>query len=98
MGQAVKYALLAAALLAIVALIVVYVGQIPVSDTVAAFASTTTSFISTVGSYLTMAKGFLNALVGFPTLVNMCLWFTLLMPFAKWGIHLITAVYRWINQ
>lgn len=98
MGQAVKYALLAASLLLVIGMCVVYIGQIPVSATVSAFASSVTSIISVCGDLFKSARGLLNALVGVPQLVTMCLWFTLLMPFAKWGIQLAVTVYKWINQ
>lgn len=98
MGQAAKYALLGVALLAVIALCVVYIGQIPVSETVASFATSVTSVVSTCGTYFKSARGLLNALVGVPALVTMCLWFELLKPFAKIGIKLSVTVYKWINQ
>lgn len=98
MGQAVKYALLGASLLLVIGLCVVYLGQIPVSATVGSFATSVTNIISVAGNLFKSARGLLNSLVGVPQLVTMCIWFSLLMPFAKWGIQLSVTVYKWINQ
>lgn len=98
MGTAVKYGLLAAALAVILAMMVVYLGNIPVSDTVNSLASSVGSFTAAMTSYLQAARGFLNSFTGSPHLVSFCLWYVLLMPFAKWAIRISVSVYRWINQ
>lgn len=98
MGTAVKYGLLAAALAVILAMMVVYLGQIPVSATVNEISIAVGNFLSVMTGYLNSARGFLNALVGSSALVSFCLWIVLLSPFVKWGIRVSVAVYRWINQ
>ena len=98
MGTAVKYGLLAAALAVILAMMVVYLGNIPVSDTINSLTESVGGFTSAMTSYFQAARGFLNAFVGLPSLISFCIWYVLLMPFAKWAIRISVAVYRWINQ
>lgn len=98
MGQAVKYALLGVAIATILALCVVYIGQIPVSDSVASLASSVTSIISYCGDTFRAARGILNALTGVPVLVTASLWLAVMSPFAKIGIKISVAIFRWINQ
>lgn len=98
MGTAVKYGLLATALAVILAMMVVYLGNIPVSDTINNLTSSVGNFIAYLSSYLLAARGFLNSFTGSPSLVSFCLWYVLLMPFAKWGIRIAVSAYRWLNQ
>lgn len=98
MGTAVKYGLLAAALAVVLAMMVVYLGNIPVSATINEISISLGNFLSVMTGYLNTARGFLNSMLGSPALVSFCLWYVLLMPFVKWGIRISVAVYRWINQ
>lgn len=98
MGQAVKYAALALALATLLVLFGSYISQVPVSSAAGRFSFSVVNLLNHVSPYLSAAKGFLNLLFGYSELVTFCLWYVLLMPFAKWTIHIVSAVYHFINK
>lgn len=98
MGQAVKYAILAAALAVFLAMAAAYVGELPVSDSVASLMSGVTNVVYVCGQFFKSARGLLNALTGVPELINALISIALVLPFAKFVMKIVISVYRWMNQ
>lgn len=96
MGQAVKYAVLGAALVAVIVAAVALIAQsMPGSwsDSSSAFAS----FLATATTTIRNVRGALNYVLG-TSLVGFAVPFYLTLPMLLIGLKVSVTVYRWINQ
>lgn len=97
MSQAVKYALLGAALVTVFSLFVALIAFVPIGDITSGFASSVASVMSIAGNFFRTARGIVNHFFD-PAIVSFFLWLLVISPFSKWGMRLFIMVYRWLNQ
>lgn len=98
MGQAAKYALLAAGLLIVVGLVISFVAVLNVTEVGGEASTAIASFASSCAPYIQFGRGFVNWLVGSSELVSLFLTIIFLAPVTKFGISLTVTVYKWLNQ
>lgn len=100
MGQAVKYAALAAGIAIILALIVVFIGNIAPSGVFGSIASSITNFLNVASTYIQSARGLINYFFGpgSAVAINAIIWIKLLLPILSLPVYITVTIYRWINQ
>lgn len=98
MGQAAKYAVLAAAIAVVLVSAAAIINQLYPTEVVSNFGSSLTSALSVVGDFLTNVRGAFNYVLGshLPLTISVALW--LVVPFARLAFKVVVAVFRWINQ
>lgn len=97
MGQAVKYAVLGVALVAVIALAGSIISQLNPDSALSSFASSVSSFLSNVGNVLHSVRGALNYVLGAP-MVSIAIFFWVSIPIARLAFRVVVMVYRFINQ
>lgn len=97
MAQAIKYALLGAALITVFGLFVALIAFVPVADIVSGFGNSVASVMAIASDFFRTARGIVNHFFD-PTIVSFFLWLLVISPFSKWGIRLFIMVYKWLNQ
>lgn len=97
MGQAVKYAVLGVALVAVIALAGAIIVQASPDSALSSFGSSVSSFLSNVGSILRSVRGALNYVLG-SSMVSIAVFFWVSIPIARIAFRVVVMVYRFINQ
>lgn len=94
MSQVIRIALVTAAIIAVVALLMPVFEQIGagVNDAASAMAS----MVNSLSQYLTAGRAALNLILGYPVLVDICLWLAICAPISvevvKFGIYLYSKI------
>lgn len=101
MGQAAKYAILAAALLLVLASVGVIITNFVNPSLFSGISSGISRGLSVVGDAFTNVRGAINYFLGggaAATAFNVVLWLNIVFSFATFALKLSITIYRWINQ
>lgn len=92
MGQAIRIALILVAVVAIIALLTPILDQLILG--IGQVANVLPSLISSLSPYLVFGRKMLNALVGFPVIVDIMLWFALISEIALHTVGFVSKIFR----
>lgn len=94
MSQVIRIGLVTAAIVAVIALLLPVLEQVGAG--VISVADVLPSMISQIAPYLSFGRSLLNALLGYPVLVDICLWLALIAPLSvhlvKFGIYIYSKI------
>ncbi len=90
MSQVIRVGLVVAAVAALIALLLPFTEQVTAG--ISAFASAFTPIISQMTGFLVFGRKMLNLLVGYPELVDIMLWFSLLAPLALHAVGFVMKI------
>lgn len=96
MSDIVKWGLLSAALIAIMAIANGVVSSVNYGGMLSAITTSINGAVSYTRPYLIAARGFFNNVCGSPVPVTIFIYMALSLPFVKLTIKIAIAVYHWI--
>lgn len=97
MGQAVKYSILGAALLVVVALIAGIISGFGTDDALSGLSGSISNFVGQASGIIQNVRGALNYVFG-SLFMTLTIPFWVGVPLAYIGVKLAVGVYRWLNQ